>query len=185
MSNLIRYIDYFRQLAVTHKDILHKPSTETADSAIGEKRFAKWSAEEVVSGLRTKIGPVALMIEIYETDLYASNVYDIKQLPKGAFTFFKATKEKDVNDQYDAFEWTEKIVYDLLKQIWQDHYGTDKNKCSTPFKKFVFDKDMITAVGPLFKNNYCGWRVEFEFEFQQEFNITIAPADGTFIQQQS
>lgn len=185
MSNVNNYINYFRQLAVTHKDILHDPSSETGDSGIGEKRFAKWSAEEIVSGLRTKIGNRALMIEIYETDLQASNVYDIKQLPRGAFTFFKATKEKDVNDQYDALEWTEKIMYDLMKQIWQDHYGQDKDRCSTPFKKFVFDKSSIVAVGPLFKNNYCGWRIEFEFEFQQLFNITVAPEEGTFIQQGS
>ncbi len=144
------------------------------------QKFTRWSADEVISGLRTKIGFPALLIELYEVELASLNVFDIKQKTKGAFTVIEHAKPNDFNDEQLAFEVTEAIVYDILKKMWQDHYGPAHDRCTTPFRRVDFNSMNIVPVGPLFQNEF-GYRVEFDFELQQTIDITVAPAAGTFI----
>ena len=179
-SNVETYIDYFRQMAVKHKDLQHDPASETGDSVPGAKRFARWNADEIISGLRSKVAFPALLIELYENDLQSSSVYDIKQRPRGAFTILEHVRPDDFTDEERAFAVTEEMVYDVLKQIWQHHYNSEADRCQTPFKQFHFDKLTITPVGPLFDNEF-GYRVEFDFELQQTFKINEAPEEGTFL----
>ncbi|HYC27605.1 MAG TPA: hypothetical protein VEB42_02300 [Chitinophagaceae bacterium] len=181
MTNLTAYIAYFRSLAVAHKDIQHNPESETGDAPIDSKKFCKWNAEEVVAGLRTTISfvPAALLIELYETNFQAQQAYDIKQKPKGAFTVLcKAANE--TADEERALTLAEKITYELLQKIWQDHHGETATLCNSPFKRFWFDRLEIIPVGPLFSDHCFGYRVEFEFEFQQTINIITAPEEGVF-----
>ena len=173
-------MNYFRDLAMSHKDIQHTPPDAAGDNEIGECRFARWSTDEVVAGLRTRIGDRALLLEMYETDLKSDSSYDIKQLLKGAFSIVKATEKNNYDQEEAAYCFTEKIVYEILQQIWANHYGESVNRCSTPFKKFVFDRVNIIPIGPLYQDNYFGWRVEFEFEAAKKFTISQAPAPGTF-----
>lgn len=182
MSNIRAYIDYFRKLATWHQGIQHNPYSETGDAPVETKHFCKWNAEEVISGLRTAVSfsPAALLIELYDTNLKADNAYDIKQRPKGAFTVLCKAEPKSMADEERAFTLAETITYDILRKLWDDHHGHGQCLCETPFYRFWFDRLEIIPVGPLWENCY-GFRCEFEFEFQQAFRITEAPADGTFV----
>ncbi len=180
--NVSSYINYFRQLAIRHKDIRHNVESETGNGDIGTKHFARWSAEEVVTGLRSSISftPSALLLELYEVITKSESPYDIKGDYKGAFTVLAHAAPENVSAEIEAFELTESICYDLLAEIWQDHYGPNTQRDSTPFKYFDFANLSILPTSKLFDNEF-GYRVEFGFEFRQTRNITTPPAEGTFI----
>lgn len=171
MSNIAGYIDYFRKMAVYHPDIAHDINSEIADSDPAKKKFTRWNVEEVVTGLRSKLGWPALLLEAYETSSSAASVYDVRFRPRGAFTVLDKVKIGDFNDEERAYTLCEKIVRDILKKIWDHHYGKDVDRCATPFKEFRFEGLMITAVGPLFDNQF-GYRVEFDFEFRDSISVT-------------
>ena len=181
MSNIDNYVNYFRSLAINCVAIGHDPASETGDALPAARKFARWNAEEVISGLRTEVGWPCLLIELYETDFDAANVYDIKKRPKGAFTVLQHAQPGSFNDEQAAFSLTEEIVYDLVKKIWQDHYGTSADRCNSPFRQFYFDGSNMAPVGPLFDGAKFGYRVEFGFELQHDVNITEPPAPGKFI----
>lgn len=167
---ILSYQDYFRKLAIAHKDIQHNPA--------GEKRFARWSTDEIVTGLRTAVSFPALLLENYEVITKENNKYDIKGTHSGAFTILEHAQPGDYASEAAAFDKSERILYEVLQQIWQDHYGTDKDRCGTPFQHFFFDLNII-SVGPLFNNEF-GWRVEFTFMPRLQVKLTEAPAPGTF-----
>lgn len=179
-SNVNSYVDYFRQLAVRHNLLRHNPDSETGDASASTMHFAKWNLNELIGSLRTKCSFPALLLELYETQANASIVYDIKLQAKGAITILQHVKEGDVRAEEPAYALTEKIMYDLLKQIWQDHYGENNSRCSSPFFKFDFNTLDITSTGKILQNEY-GWRVEFSFQFQNAFDITVAPEAGIFL----
>lgn len=182
MSNYNAYINYFRALATLHNIIKHNPGSETGDAPVESKRFSTWNAEDVVrNDLRTRMSfsPAALLLEVYQTDLQAQNAYDIKQLPKGAFTVLCKDDLRTAASAEAAMSLAEEIMYDLLQRIWQDHHGPDATLCNTPFRRFHFDKIEIIAVGPLYDNCY-GFRCEFAFEFQQVRSIITGPPAGRF-----
>ncbi len=178
-NNVTGYIDYFRQLAVSHKDLQHKPASETGDCLPGDMRFTKISVEQVLKGLHSKIGFPCLTLELYTTDTESEIVYEVKQKPRGAFMVVDHPENDTNAAEEKCYEIAETIVLQILKQIWQDHYGVGVNRCATPFKEFVYDKISITPVGPIFSNEH-GWRVEFDFEFQNIIDITEAPEEGIF-----
>jgi len=179
--NVDQYISYFRNLAVTHHLIQHDPDTENGGGNIEHKRFARWGVEEAVAGLRSALGDPALLLEMYEVVTASSNVYDIKPVHSGAFTVVKSAATGNTQEEVEAFTLTESIVTDLLRRIWQDHYGKNKNRCNTPFADVVFNGLNIVPVGPLFTNHF-GWRVEFQFKPKNLFDVTAPLDDNTFIQ---
>ena len=90
-----------------------------------------------------------------------------------------ATPE-DTQSEVEAFELTEGIMYDLLKKIYQDHYGNNVDRNTAPFRFFNFNEMSIMPLSGMFENEF-GFRVEFSFEFRENQNITVAPEEGVFI----
>jgi hypothetical protein len=178
-NNLLAFVEYFRTLAVSHHLLKHDPTSETEDSAISKKHFTRVSMEEVVTGLRSKVGFPALLLEKYENDISQETVYDLRQNPKAAFMILDTANLNSSNDQEEAQARCEEIAYDMLQKIWQDHYGKGVNRCETPFKDILQTVNM-TFVGPLFDSQF-GIRVEFDFSFSNVIKISQAPAEGTFI----
>lgn len=174
------YIDYFRQLAVTHKDIQHNIASETGDASPGEKRFSTWGIDQVVTGLRTKMGDPLLLLENYEIHTSGQNMHDVKAAYSGAFTVIGRAKVNNYADEVFQFAKCERIYKDILQKIWQEMYGADAEFCSTPFYSFQFHTLSIIPVGPLFDNSF-GWRIEFSFNPKLSFNISTPPEPGTFI----
>lgn len=178
-SNLLTYTNYFRNLAVTHPDLQHNPASETGDAPVGEKRFCKWTADEVVGGLRTKISFPALLLQLYEIDTAAATTYDIRRRPKGAFAVVQKAKNNDIAAEEEAYQLTEKICNEILQQIWADHYLPNVDICDRPFNNFDFNRINMVPTGKLFESHY-GWNVDFEFEFQQDINLGQPPPAGYF-----
>ncbi len=175
------YVDYFRQLAVSHYLLRHNPAAETGDAPVGQCHFTKWNANELIGGLRTKCSFPGLLLELYETDPYAENVYDVKPRSRGAITILQHVREGDIRGEEEAYALAESIMYDLLQQMWQDHYASRVDRCKTPFFQLWLNNLDIAPTGKILQNE-MGWRVEFYFEFQRAYNITKAPDPGTFIQ---
>lgn len=176
-----QYISYFRNLAVTHHLLLHNEATENGDGDIGTKAFTRWNAEEAITGLRTQIGNRALLLEMYDWETKSTNVHDIKVLHTAAFTVVQKAEIGNTASEVEAFETTEQIVNDILKRLWVDHYGKNKNRCITPFTDVVFNGITCVPVGPLFTGAYYGYRVEFEFKPKNLFDVTTPIAEDVFI----
>ncbi len=178
-DNVTEYVDYFRQLAVRHKDILHDPLTEQGLGETAAQGFYTLGNNEIIAGMNASLSETALCLELYDINGNAENVYDIRETPKGAFMVVNLAKENNYPDQLRAEAHTEAIIYDILKQIWQDHYGPDADQCARPFKHFKWNYER-TPTGKLF-TNYYGWYVQFSFDFQNTIDITQPPAEGTFV----
>lgn len=152
------YIDYFRQMAVQHKDIRHNPASEDGSVGPGEKRFSTWGIDQVVTGLRTKMGDPVLLLENYEIVTGGQSLHDVKASYSGAFTIIGRAKINNYADEVAQFAKCERIYRDILKKMWQDVYGPDHEFCTTPFSGIHFHSLSIVSVGPLFDNSF-GWRV--------------------------
>ena len=88
--------------------------------------------------------------------------------------------DDSVGAEQAAYANAEGIMYDILKQIWKDHYGEGTDRCHTPFKEFLFNKLQITPVGKIFDKEF-GYRVEFNFEFSNTIDLASPPDAGSFI----
>ncbi len=180
MSNVTvtDYSNYFRTLAVVDEDLQHNPDAEDGTADAMEKRFTRWTADEAVTGLRNRVGWPALLLEGYEIVSRAQVPYDVKGFYTGAFTILAHATPNDFNSELEAFATAERIYQNILKMIFQDHYGKNKDRCTTPFAEFSFDNLQIIPVGPLFENEF-GWRVEFKFKPKYLLQITEPPSYGT------
>lgn len=176
--NPSNYIDYFRQKAVRHNAINHDQGSETGDSAHGGQRFARISAEDVITGLRSKISFPALMVEMFEVRTKAQSIYDVKGEYVGAFSVYASASLSNVNEQESAFQLAWEIINDIIREIWADHYGRNKDRCQTPFQDVSFNMEIL-PVGPVFEKEF-GWRCEFSFSPKISPSLASAPADGIF-----
>jgi hypothetical protein len=180
MNNVTLYTDYFRQLAVNHYLLKHNPDSETSDSN-ADKHFAKWTFDELVTGLRTKVKGNALYLEMFEHNLNAQTPHDVRLLASGAMSVVvPVTEGATTRVQEQAYALAYQIMIELLQRIYTDHYGKGKERCTTPFEQFIFDKDLMQPIGPVVENHY-GWRIEFDFRFRSEEKISQPPAPGVFL----
>lgn len=177
VTNVDSYVEYFRRKATGHRWLNHDPQSETADALPGTQHFARWNADEVVSGLRSKVSFPALLLELYEVDTAGGNAYDIKPTTSGAFTVLAPARAMDYICEQQAYATAERIVYDVLQQIWQDHHGPDADQCQTPFSRINFNRLNITPVAIF---DAFGWRCMFDFELQHQIDITKAPDPDVF-----
>lgn len=175
------YIGYFRNLAVTHSAIQHNPASESGDGPRGSMRFASYNASDVITKrLRTKVGFPALLTEIFEVDTAGSSVLDVKAGYIGALMVLDHAKSNDYADEIAKLASTELIIWQLINQMWQDHYGPDKSRCTSPFASISFNKLNVVAVGPLFDNEF-GWRCEFQFQPKLPFDLKKPVLAGVFV----
>jgi hypothetical protein len=178
-ANVSDYIDYFRQLAVHHHLLLHNPAGETGDAAPGSIHFARWTADEILTGLRSKVSFPALMLELYETNTNFQTELDVRNKYSGAFSIVASALPGDFTSEVAAFQLAEQIMTDILQQIWNDHYGLGASRCSTPFE-YWNPEYSITFFGPILNNEF-GYRCEFTFDFRRDKKYSKPPAAGTFI----
>ena len=180
ISNSDHYTDYFRQLAVKHKDLQHIPASETPDGKPSDKHFSRWTVDDVIVG-NLKCGYPILLLEMFETVTHSQVVYDIKGTHSGAITVVDHISNQNSQQQIDAaLSKTEIILFQLLQRIWQDHYGPAAVQLQTPFDDFDFNALNIMAIGPVLNSNEFGWRCSFNFQFRENNNITTPPLPGTF-----
>lgn len=175
------YINYFRSLAIAHKDLQHNPASETGDGPVGSIHFTKTSPEQVLKALPSGIGFPVMAIELYETEMQSQAVSEIKPITHGGFMVVDTPVSASAADEDACFIKCEKIVYDILKKIYQDVCAPGVDECQAPFKDFDFDKLSITPVSRIFSGRQSGYRVVFGMELQNELDITEPPEAGTFL----
>lgn len=173
--NTSTYSAYFRNLAIKHTLLRHDPLSEQG-SAPGKKHFFRFSTDEIITGLRSKINFPALGLELYEktTGNNVKGTYD------GAFSVLCTADAEDYSAVEEAYDISEKILHDILAKIYQDHYGPITSRCGTPFQFFDFDNLKIMSMGPVFDSQF-GWRCEFSFRMYKEYSITTPPVEGLFL----
>lgn len=177
-NNITKYVDYFRQLAVRHKDVRHDVLTEEGKGNTVNRGFGTFLNNDLITGLNYQLAANVILAELYDESGNGANIYDIRQQPKGAFMIICKGKENNFADMLRAYADAEKICYDILKQLYADHApGTDA--CNRPFRSVNFSYDKIPT-GKLF-TSYYGFYVQFDFEFSNSVNITTPPEEGTFI----
>lgn len=181
---VLDYINYFRNFAITHKDLQHNPDSETGDGPVGSMHFTKISSDQVLEALRTGIGFQCLCLELFEIETQSQMVADIKLRATGALMIVDNPESASFEAEQACFTKTEKTLFDLLKKIWQDMLGPNADECHTPFEFFDFDKLSITPVSRVFSGQ-CGHRLVFSFIPKNSINITEPPEDGTFITPES
>lgn len=179
-NNVLDYVNYFRQIAIAHKDIKHIAAAEDNNGGLGECKFVRWNTEEIVTGLRSSIGFPALALEMYEVATEANSIYDVKGNFKGAFSILIKANPNRYDEQIEALAQAETILMQCLQKIWADHYGIDAERQQTPFQYFDFEGIQIMSFGPTYDNIY-GWRAEFNFNTRLINKIASQPAPGTFI----
>lgn len=179
-ANLSDYIDYFRQLAILQTDLQHNPAGETGDADTGSVHFARWTADEIITGLRTKVSFPALMLELYEVNTKSSHEWDIKNYYTGAFSIVCSALPGIFASEVQAFALSENIMRDILQHIWNDHYGDGVGRCAAPFEYFDFNNLNITFFGPILNNEF-GYRCEFSFMFKRDLSFAQPPPAGSFI----
>lgn len=172
------YINYFRSLAISHKDLQHNPLSETGEADAASKHFTRIQVQEVIEGLSTQIGFPCLCLELYQTDSSEEGL-SVKMQPRGAFMIIDHPASDSFAAEQEVYAKTEKILFEILQKIHEDHKpGSDM--CARPFRSFSFNKMEIIPVGPIFTGEH-GYRVEFDFQLQNTIPITQPPAPGTFI----
>ena len=103
-NNVGVYIGYFRQLAVSHKDIKHDPDSEINDSPIGAQHFTKFGVDEITKGLRGKIGFPCLCVQLYDNETSSSVVSDVRQRPQGSFMVIDNPADKSFAAEEACYE---------------------------------------------------------------------------------
>lgn len=178
---LQNYVAYFRNLAIHHKDIQHNPDAEKGDAAKDQNRFSRTSASQFLQKLPNSCGFPHFMIELYDTNTSGSSPFDVKQEKRGAFSIVDNCNVNDFAQQLEAQAKCEAIAYELLQQIWDDHYGPNKNRCTTPFEEFDVNNIEIIFLNGVFSGAEYGVRCEFAFKFYTNQTIAKTPEPGTFV----
>jgi hypothetical protein len=174
------YFNYFRQLAVRHKDLRHDPDTETGNGPKGKKRFARFSEEEILAGLKNKVTFPALLADHYEIRTKAASNLVIDKKYAAAINVFATADPESAAEKEAAFDLAERILNDIIRQMYQDHEGDGVDVCNTPFGEIDFDGMEIIPVGPVLNSEF-GFRCMFNFNFRNDQSFTTAPAPGTFL----
>ncbi len=179
-TNVESYINYFRQLAVKHKDLVHDIASESGNGAPGSCSFSRWNATDLVKGLRTSVANTCLLLEMYEETLKAEHAHNIQGDYMGAFSVVSEAKQNDALDEERAYAATETIMKQLLNKMWHDHFGKGKNLCTSPFKFLELNRAERVPIGPVLTNAY-GWRFQFSFTLSNNHNITQDLPDNIFL----
>lgn len=180
VKNILEYVDYFRQMAVSHVAIKHNPLSEDGDAPMGSRKFYRTSAGEVLSALPKDIGFPMVTVELYDNMPKENNKYDIQGKFTGAFMVVDQANPKNFTEQLTAHATGERIVYQFLQKMWADHYGKNVNRQETPFKDIDFNGMDIVFVTGIFNGQCFGVRCEFNFEIEQHKKIATPPEAGVF-----
>lgn len=178
MTNTIKtYIEYFRQLAVSHHLIQHVVAAESqASTTKGECRFAVFEYDEVVTKLRSAIGDgYILFVEGYTFRGKDNEAGDYRSRHQGTFLICKKTQQMNAAQKEDNMALCEEIVFDIITKIIYDSTD-DGTACGCPFKNITGNDFSAEPVLNIFEGR-SGWVVNFNFE--QDRISDMDPARAT------
>lgn len=142
------YSDFFKNVAVNNKSILH-----TDD----KKRFYRIVFEEFLTGLRGKVDDMCLILEPFDFDFKDSRSDNILKERTGAFSLVKKIDVNDFDDMSNAYDELEDVVDEILALM------TDKKQSRAHALITGFEiKDTITMSFDFSKvAGFVGFRTQF------------------------
>lgn len=156
------YRNYFRNLAIRHKEILHDPASEEEGAPATNRHFIQFNTDDVVNALSTAFGAgPCLALHDYEWNVKDNGAYAFAHEYKGSLLVIKKAIANDPVDTAAVKDLTETIMADVQAQMRVDQYniaGSD----GSPFKDIDWNKARTIPVGPMWDNCY-GWYLEFSF----------------------
>ncbi len=156
------YIDYFRDIAVRHKEILHDVLSEGQDGIPGECRFSTFSMDDVSRNLRTQTADgIALHLHLYDWQVKDNEAGDVRGQHNGGFLITKKAQPNNNKDEQDVYVATELVVWDIVNKMYNEKNAGACN-CYNFSDIINFNTITVKPVGPLWDNRY-GWWVEFTY----------------------
>lgn len=162
------YVNYFRLMAASHTSIGHELGSEGPDADKSKSRFAIFSHDEVLTGLRSRIGDgVVLFLHPYFIKPKSNGAGDYRGVYSGAFIIAKKANKSDIADWLPALNECEFIAYGIAGQLVNDsnEFGATC-KMQNPFSGCLWDDMKFEPVMNLWDGRF-GWYVEFEFTLKQ------------------
>lgn len=163
------YVNYFRLMAASHSSIQHNIAAESPDFADKSQcRFTMFSHDEVVGGLRSRIGDgVNVFLHPYFTKPSSNGAGDYRTRHTAAFIIAQKVNHNDVAALTAALNNTEFIMYTFIMQLVRDanEFGATC-RLKNPFSGCEFNDMKLEPVFNLWDGR-AGWYVEFEFVLKQ------------------
>lgn len=166
---IYHYVDYFRFIAASHVGINHVIASEGPDGNKSERKFAVFTSDEVVGGLRSTIGDgVVLLLHPYYSKPASNGAGHYYMENTGAFLLVEKCNHDNSSEVTLSLFRTEEIVYNILNQIIHDtgEYGF---KCPVPKPFTGMDWNDVLKIEPVLNvfEGRAGWYVEFKYRMNQ------------------
>lgn len=165
MTNTVTtYINYFKALAQSHYMLLHDDDNANATAATKAKsKFVLFDNDEVVTGLRSLIGPgIILFLEIFTFRGRENGEGDYRAIHQGRFIIARKTIAQNNADLVAAYTETETVVWDFINRILYDSkHGAPA--CGAPFKNITLNDFSVEPVINLWDGR-AGWVVDFTYQ---------------------
>ena len=169
MQNSINsYIQYFRTIATKHASIAHDPNMEGPQATEkGKSHFVLFDTDEVVTGLRSLIGPgFILFLEVYNTRVKDNHGGDYRSIQQGRFIIARKVTANDIFDYANALASCEQIAWDIINKMICDSRNGQGDTCNCPFSQLYLDSFNMEVVTNLWEGR-SGWVVEFAFQWNR------------------
>lgn len=178
------YVNYFRNIAIKHKQINHAHGAEIGSYTLKENRhFAIFEHDEVVTGLRSQIADgIVLFLHLYDTKGYDNLADDYRATHTGAFIIAEkapiefqtrgaiAYSSLDGPEVLQSYETCETIMWQIINRMMMD----SRDPCHL-FHRIQLSDFTIDPVSNLWDGRY-GWYVQFTFQTRRNDVINNALA---------
>lgn len=159
---IANYINYFRNLAVLHPDILHQVSAEGLDGDVTGVKFGMfWEAD-----LFNKVPPAGINSPDITMHLHllegrtddSTGYFSINGKYDGGLVLTKRAILGDYEGERIAYKDTFEVLMDILVELKDQ----SRARCDG-FAPFDFQDIQFFQVGPIWDNRF-GWWLKFSFD---------------------
>lgn len=168
--NLADYEDYFIDIAIHHKQILHQ-------DADYERTFKRDSIDALITTMRSDLAVdkrYALILENPEGNLGDGFSDNPRDYQRGAFWIIKNIAKGDIVADKAVRTEAKRICISVISKLRDDH----RKGIKTPFLKALdINSIQYHPVGPVL-DNCVGYRCEFMFN--EFIDLSFKPSDWTY-----
>jgi hypothetical protein len=170
MNTYQTYIDYFENIAIQHKHILHNP----ADA--NNKKFYRINIEETVTGFRNIIAEKAIVMVLinYAFDVDNTDPSNSMRNVKFGFIIMGWHQSGDFDAETSVMVTCEEVVHDIVARAKVESRLQTADENSFWYNSLDENVDFyVTPASSISDSNYSGFLVTGEF--RQHFSCSIRP----------
>ncbi len=153
------YVQYFKTIAETHKDIGHTDQ---------EKHFYRLNISEVQNTLRSIVPGKVFMLESYEGQLIDQRSDNVRDEQLCAFMILGHVPPGDFDQENIILGECKRIGFEVISKLYKD-----KKDNVAELRGFDIGSVHYMKVGPIF-DNYFGYR--FTHSINDKANVAYDPA---------